>query len=639
MPVATKQFRHEVHMYKIALINMPFANLQIPSIALTQLKSVVESRLKDQVTVDVFYLNHDFANYFGRDLYNTVLGGDAQNSGLGDWMFRQAAFPDRANNVSLYLSRYFPLHNTEMNSIKSAILEKRRGLDRFLDTLITKYALDQADLVGFTSMFAQNVASFALGRKIKNGNPKSIVVMGGANCESPMGQVIVKHVDAVDYVFSGPGLESFPRFVEHAIAGEMPRCNLIKGVFSKKNYIFHTGPDAIGEELSIEVPVELDYGPFLRTLDENFPNNGIDPILLFETSRGCWWGERAHCTFCGLNGTTMAYRAMSPDLALRQFDSLFQFAPRVSRLDAVDNILPKNYFSDVLPFVKTPESMSMFYEVKADLSESDVAVLAKARVKFIQPGIESLATSTLKLMKKGTSAFRNICLLKFCAIYEVEPGWNLLIGFPGEGEDVYQMYVNNLLLLAHLPPPTGVYPVRFDRYSPYFMKAAEYGLELQPLDYYPLIYPFPEESLEQLAYYFTDIRIGAEYALAVSKWIGRLREKVHRWKECWSNGGPPPQLFLSKQQDENVIYDSRSGQGVEYVIPDVSARILHSVEVKPKDLIDLGREFAAVSGFDAAKEIAYLQEKGLVFEEKGRYLSVALIAKNGARATTIQTAV
>ena len=625
-------------MYKIALINMPFATLQMPSIALTQLKSVVESGFKNQVTADVFYLNHDFAYYFGKDLYSTILGGEAQNSGLGDWMFRQAAFPDRANNVSLYLSRYFPLQNNEMNALKSAVLEKRRGLDRFLDTLITKYALDQADIVGFTSMFAQNVASFALARKIKDRNPKSIVVMGGANCESPMGQVIVKHVDAVDYVFSGPGLKSFPQFVEHAMAGEMAKVNFIKGVFNKKNYMFHTGPDAIGEELSIEVPVELDYEPFLRTLDENFPNSELNPILLFETSRGCWWGERAHCTFCGLNGTSMAYRAMSPDLALSQFDSLFRFAPRVSRLDAVDNILPKSYISDVLPFVKTPETMSMFYEVKADLSEADVEVLAKARVKFIQPGIESLATSTLKLMKKGTSAFRNICLLKFCAVYEVEPGWNLLVGFPGEGEDVYQMYVNNLSLLTHLPPPTGVYPVRFDRYSPYFMKAAEYQLELQPLDFYPLIYPFPEESLEQLAYYFTDTRIGADYALAVSKWIGRLKEKVEQWIGCWNNGGPPPQLFLRKEQDENVIYDSRIGQGIEYVIPDVSARILHSVEIKPKDLIDLSREFAAVSGFDAAKEMAYLQEKGLVFEEKGRYLNVALIAKNGARATTIQTA-
>ena len=239
-------------------------------------------------------------------------------------------------------------------------------------------------------------------------------------------------------------------------------------------------------------------------------------------------------------------------------------------------------------------------------------------------------------MKKGTSSFRNLCLLKFCAVYEVEPGWNLLVGFPGEGEDVYQMYVNNLHLLTHLPPPTGVFTVRFDRYSPYFVKADEYKLELQPLDFYPLIYPFPEESLAQLAYYFTDAQIGADYALAVSKWIGRLREKTDQWKARWSNGGPPPQLFLSKREDKNVIYDSRFGPGVEYAISDVSAGMLHSMEIKAKDLVDLGREFA---GSDPEKEMSFLQEKGLVFEEKGRFLSVALIAKNGARATTIQTGV
>ena len=625
-------------MFKIALINMPFANLQMPSIALTQLKSVVEDRFKDEVAVDVHYLNHEFAHYFGKELYGKILSSaDSQNSGLGDWMFRQTAFPDRANNVTLYLSRYFPMQTPEMAALKSGLLEKRRGLERFLDSLITKYELDQADIIGFTSMFMQNVASFSLARKMKERNPKCVVVMGGANCESPMGQVIVKHVDAVDYVFSGPGLKTFPDFVSHIMAGETYKCGLIKGVFNKKNHIFQSGPDAIGEELSIDVPLDLDYGPFLLALDQSFPNNEIEPILLFETSRGCWWGERAHCTFCGLNGTTMGYRAMRPDLALKQFDSLFQFAPKVARLDAVDNILPKNYISDVLPYVKTPDSVSMFYEVKADLSETDMQVLAQARVKFIQPGIESLATSTLKLMKKGTSAFRNICLLKFCAVYEIEPGWNLLIGFPGEGEDVYQMYVDNLSLLSHLPPPTGVYPVRFDRYSPYFVKADEYGLDLQPLDFYPLIYPFPEESLTQLAYYFTDTRIGADYALAASKWIGRLRERVNRWKGCWSNGGLPPQLFLRKEGDENVVYDSRSGKADEYTISDVSAKMLHSMEIKPKDLIDVGREFASVAGFSVEKEMGYLKEKGLVFEEKGRFLTVALIAKNGARATTVQT--
>lgn len=613
-------------MYKIALINMPFADLAMPSIALTQLRAVVEQRFKDQVSIDIYYLNHDFARYLGLELYDRIThSADSQNAGLGDWFFRQTAFPELANNAGVYLSRYFPFHTEEMNKLKSGLLEKRRGLDQFLDSLIAAYRFDQVQLVGFTSMFQQSAAAFSMARRLKECESKPIVVMGGANCESPMGQVIVKEVTPVDYVFSGPGLKSFPDFVQHCLNGEPGRASAIKGVFTKRNYIFQSGADAIGEELSIDVPVELDYRQFLYNLTQNFPEGEVDPILLFETSRGCWWGERAHCTFCGLNGVSMAYRAMSPDRALKQFESLFEFAPQVSRMDAVDNILPKSYFKEVLPHIKTPENVSLFYEVKADLSESDVQTLANARVRIIQPGIESLATSTLKLMKKGTSAFRNLALLKFCATYGIEPLWNLLIGFPGEGADVYRKYIDDLPLLTHLYPPSGVYPVRFDRYSPYFMKAKEYGLDLHPLDYYSLIYPFPAEALNDLAYYFADVNIGAEYAQTVSQWIGKIREKIDCWHEVWKSHDDHPVLLLYKHGDQHMIRDSRSGELKEYPITAVSARILNLM-ADTKRIGDVNKEFTNGSSIDAAKEIAVLREKGLLFEEDNRFMSLPLIA-------------
>jgi ribosomal peptide maturation radical SAM protein 1 len=613
-------------MFKIALINMPFADLRLPSIALTQLKAVVDQRFKDQVSVDIHYLSHDFAKYLGRDLYDLITGsGDSQNAGLGDWLFRQTAFPDLSNNAGVYLSRYFPFHTEEMNALKSNVLAKRRGLDNFLDSLISKYALDQVQVVGFTSMFMQSAAAFSLARRLKECDPKPITVIGGANCESPMGQVIAKEVASIDYVFSGPALKSFPEFVQHCLDQEPRKTGSIKGVFTKRNHLFQTGPDAIGEELSIDVPIDLDYQPFLNTLAENFPQGEIDPILLFETSRGCWWGERAHCTFCGLNGASMAYRAMSPDRALKQFESLFEFAPSVSRMDAVDNILPKSYLHEVLPFVKTPENVSIFYEVKADLSESDIQTLAGARVKIIQPGIESLATSTLKLMKKGTSAFRNLSLLKYCATYGIEPAWNLLIGFPGEGEDVYRKYVEDIPLLTHLPPPTGVFPVRFDRYSPYFMKSKEYGLDLHPLDYYSLTYPFPQEELDQLAYYFADVNIGAEYAQTMSKWIGKIEEKIDPWVDSWKTEGETrPQLLLCGNGDQSIIRDSRSGELKEYQIGEVGSRILNLTADGPKRIGDVANEFAGVPGFDAAKEVATLREKGLLFHEDSRFMSLVL---------------
>ena len=46
-------------------------------------------------------------------------------------------------------------------------------------------------------------------------------------------------------------------------------------------------------------PTSRDY---FRALDASGAAPDVAPTLLFETSRGCWWGAKSHCTFCGLNG-------------------------------------------------------------------------------------------------------------------------------------------------------------------------------------------------------------------------------------------------------------------------------------------------------------------------------------------------
>src|SRR5262245_66594438 len=128
--------------------------------------------------------------------------------------------------------------------------------------------------------------------------------------------------------------------------------------------MFQSGAGAIGEELSIDSPIELNYEPFLDVLRNNFPDGEVKPVLLFETSRGCWWGQRAHCTFCGLNGESMAYRSMRPEMALERFHEMFSFADRYSVFQSVDNILPKNYLTDVFPLLSAPNNINVFYEVK-----------------------------------------------------------------------------------------------------------------------------------------------------------------------------------------------------------------------------------------------------------------------------------
>lgn len=614
-------------MYKISLVDMPFANLQLPSLALTQIKSITQARFPGRVTIDVVPLTHDFAKHIGIDLYQYVSASmQSLYAGLGDWFFRQQAFPQLPDNTDQYLQRYFWGKGRDEEQVKDLIKRKRPTLDAFLDELITKYEFDKARIVGFTSMFMQNAPIFAMARKLKERNPEVITVMGGANCEFPMGRVIAERIEHIDFIFSGPALKSFPDFVQYCLDGELSNLSSIRGVFSKGGDLPASGPETIGEELSIDTPIELSYEDFMRRFNEYFAGANLKPILPFETSRGCWWGQRSHCTFCGLNGVSMAYRSMKPELALDQFKSLFRYSGEVAMLEAVDNILPRNYLKDVLPSLETPSTMEIFYEVKADLSEEDIATLAKANVKLIQPGIESLATSTLKLMKKGTTAIQNVNFLKMCSIYGIKPYWNLLIGFPGESSEVYRRYLEIIPSLIHLEPPSGVFPVRFDRFSPYFNQALSYGLDLHPMDFYSFIYPFDEETLKDFAYFFADKNVMAEYFIGVAQWIGKLQAAVDQWHSRWKGSKQiPPRLEF--KGDSDIIYDSRSGSTIEHSVEPLGRAILNHLS-KPARIEEILKIFSPKYGPALSPKIDFLQKKGLVFQEGERLISLVL---NGGR--------
>jgi ribosomal peptide maturation radical SAM protein 1 len=608
-------------MFRISLVNMPFSAIEIPSIALTQLQTAVRQRFAAEATVEICYASHDACGWLGAAGYRQVCN-ESSHSGLGDWFFRQLAFAGPAEDVPGYQRRYFPVED-ERRAVFARLLDLRTGLGRWLDGLIEKYRLEESDVVGLTSMFGQNVASFALARRLKQRNPRVITAIGGANCESPMGEEIARHVEAIDYVFSGPALLSFPRLIECLLAGDRAAAERIDGVLTRRNLEGGQAAERVGvlgPELDIDAEVTLDYDSFLSSFETAFAGQQLAPALLFETSRGCWWGERAHCTFCGLNGSTMSFRWMKPENAVALIRSLFAYVPRVRHFNCVDNIMPKEYPRAVFAALETPPEVSIFYEVKADLPEEDIALLSAAGVDNVQPGIEALATSTLKLMRKGMTSVRNVAFLQHCLLHDVNPGWNLLVGFPGEGEEVYKRYVEIMPRLVHLPPPSGVFPVRFDRFSPYFTQAARYGLDLAPLDFYPHVYPFPPESLHQLAYYFADHNVKAPYFLAVARWIGRLHRAHTAWSDAWAGGRPPVLCFESP--GGRRVRDTRSGATVVHDVGEGGRRLLAALG-RPTTLTELA-QVAFEPPLDLEAELARLRSRGLTFEDGERLISLVL---------------
>ena len=105
---------------------MPFASLAIPSIALAQVKAALEAALPGDVTVETLYLNHEFAAFLGDlEAYRHVLANHGFMTGIGDWFFRQAAFPGEPDNTSEYYDRYYAGAGPEVSKAWAALVVKR----------------------------------------------------------------------------------------------------------------------------------------------------------------------------------------------------------------------------------------------------------------------------------------------------------------------------------------------------------------------------------------------------------------------------------------------------------------------------------------------------------------------------------
>jgi ribosomal peptide maturation radical SAM protein 1 len=229
----------------------------------------------------------------------------------------------------------------------------------------------------------------------------------------------------------------------------------------------------------------------------------IEPLLFYETSRGCWWGQKHHCAFCGLNGASLAFRSKSPRRAV---DELKWMVERygVRRGCTSDNILDFRYFDTFLPMLKESQlGLEFVYEMKTNLTRQQVEQLLDTGLRAAQLGIETFITPVLKLIGKGANALQNLQTLKWFSEGAIEVKWNFLYGFPGEDPADYAELLDLLPSIIHLAPPLAEGRVRLDRFSPYFANPAGWGMaNPRPNRAFAYVYPFPQDALTRMAYYY-----------------------------------------------------------------------------------------------------------------------------------------
>ncbi|MCW3054718.1 MAG: hpnR [Chthonomonadales bacterium] len=483
---------------RVLLISMPFGALERPAISLGLLQAHCHQHA---VSCETRYLTFVFAEWVGVGDY-LWLCSDAvpYTTFAGDWLFTEALYGRRPYADAAYLDEVLSRTWRLGDADRTRLLRMRAQVEPFLDHCLTSIPWSDYTLVGFTSVFQQNIASLALAARVKKLYPEITIAFGGANWEDVMGVALLEQFPFVDLAFSGEADESFPAVMEARRAGKS--VHGIRGVTANNRSRLAEIAPAVRVQNLDSVPTP-NYDAFFEQKKASPSVAGIMPTLLVETARGCWWGERSHCTFCGLNGATMAFRSKSPERVVTEMKFLRE-RYGATTFSVVDDILDMRYFRSVLPELAAANlGIEFFWEVKANLTSGQVRQLRDAGIVLIQPGIESLNDHVLKLMRKGTTAFHNVELLKWCREFHVKPYWNFLYGFPGETAEDYTESAELIQTIWHLDPPTGFGPIRMDRFSPYHTDPAGFGMvNIRPMAPFSYLYPFDRKTLMEIAYYF-----------------------------------------------------------------------------------------------------------------------------------------
>jgi ribosomal peptide maturation radical SAM protein 1 len=527
----------------VLLVSMPWATLHSPSIQIGILKALLEAK-GFSVAAHHFYLDaaeylinveNTGGNKFTCDDYRSI-AGQYCNFGLGDWIFAVPPY----KNIDIEDDKNYCDYLKE-NYVSESVIESAFIIRKNVGKMVTEWLEKILDLnpsiVGFTTSFSQNVPSLLLSKMLKDAKSETQIVFGGANCDGPMAPALLKTFHWIDAAFVGESEKSLPEYVRKIIYSDDAKpLSDINGLCFRNGENIQVTPQNSEPVSMDEVPMP-DYDDYFKQVVSSSLKSYILPRLWlpFESARGCWWGAKQHCTFCGLNGTSMSFRSKNVGRVLDEILSLGAKYQQ-TRFFAVDNIISMNHVRDLLPELKKLRDDSydfeLFYETKVNLKKEQIEIMRKAGVKRVQPGIESLSTPILKMMRKGTTALQNIRFLKWVEQFGIVPDWNIIYGFPEEPMEEYDKMSKLVSALTHLSPPNFTH-LGLQRFSPYHNNPEQFGLKMEgPSPYYKYIYETDDLTLSNLAYNFkfsyADQR-NLDYTLP-------LRTSVDEWRKIWRPG-------------------------------------------------------------------------------------------------------
>lgn len=546
---------------------------------------------------------------------------DVWPSMVGEWIWSKAAFGDECvDREEEYFREYAHIFRAICKRAGCRVQRFRTIRDKdapaFIDFCVNAVDWRRFGLIGFSVVFQQLLASVALAKALKQKYPDIPVVFGGASLEDDIADEVMRQCPQVDYIHCGDGEISFPEMVRRLDRGQSMKG--LAGVMWREEEAIRYAGRAPNFTAMDETPLP-EFDEYFHARQEGgyeHYEDACEPMIPIETARGCWWGEKHHCTFCGLNRSGMEFRAKSPEAVLDQLEQLSR-KHGVFSFNAIDNIMAPQYTDKLFRrLAEANTDLEIHYEIRPNFSRTQLGRMRKGGLTSVQPGVESFATNVLKSMRKMTTGMRNVELIKWCTFYGIDCLYNILMRFPGETEEDYLLQAQLVPKILHLQPPWGIVKARADRGSPMFAEPETQSVRrLTPARCYDYIFP-RRFDLSRVSYYF-DHEIGN---VVDEEHYDDLLDRVAQWQSVWTETSRPT-LIYRKAFSSIVIEDRRRRKTAAYPYADARAALYeYCADARTT------RDISGVFGSEAwvAGALREFVSRDLMLFLDDRYLSLAL---------------
>lgn len=612
---------------RVLLLNMPWGRVTEPNLAPFILKAALE---RDGIACDVIALNARLLRHITHDTYNYMV----YTWGLHDFIFTQVFEPEVSPEQVAAIERVLAPDEYQVlthfrrgdhrPSLEAILKLRQEVIPRFLDEFIAETPLQDYDLIGFSCLLGQTISSIATATRIRQLYPRIPLAFGGYALHKPVGEALQRAFPCMDVVAYGEG-EPIIGKLARACVGQIP-IHETPGISYRDpdGRICFTPP---ARRMNLDDSPAPDFSDYFDELDDLHERHAVRvqlDMLPLETSRGCWWGEKKHCVFCGVDDETLRYSKKSPDIVLDQLEEL-RYRYGVDTIRFADLIFPTQFFKTLMPRLEG-RGYHFFYEAKASVTAAQVAAWGRAGMFRVLIGVESLSTPVLRRMDKGTTTTQNIFCIRQLMKEGIQPDYNILLDFPNDTAEDYREMLALLPSLYHLQPPGSVNRVLFNRYAPLVDDPARFGLNPVQREHYFYTCVFSDAFLRETGLRLTDYCYYYHRPPTEDPELKSLYACLQHLTMFWQlrfRMGVARLSFETSPEGELVVRDNRFSEELQTTrfspLHQAVYAALDDALLTPQNLsarLDLSAD-------ETARVLADLETARLVIQEEGRVLALA----------------